>query len=295
MRSGVFRTDRRHAGYPDAGGHVTTVRGEGGKGTAVEKSTRTRGTGTVSRYLLKKLGHFYEVTADIERSISDSCVDVVEFTVGHTIIRNGDRYDFIYLMEEGWVFREKILPEGQRQIVNIALPGEFLCFNAALFQNSEFDLVTRTPVKAFKLEAKAFSTILKDQPYLALALAWANAHEETLLAERVVSLGRRSARERLAHILCEISTRLKLVGLGDGDRLALPLVQEDFADILGLSVIHIHRMVRKLVAEQVIAYQPGQVRILDMRRLEQIAGFDDGYLHFTFRPDFVRRMVRDGG
>jgi CRP-like cAMP-binding protein len=259
----------------------------------VEKSTQSPGIGAVSRYLIRKLGHFYEVTPEIEQSIVEATVDSVEFTVGHTIIRGGDRYSFIYLMEEGWVLRERILPEGQRQIVNIALPGEFLCFNAALFQTSEFDLVARTPVRAFKLSAMAFSEMLKDHPYLALALAWANAHEEALLAERVVSLGRRSARERLAHILCEISARLKIIGLGEGDRLAMPLVQEDFADILGLSVIHVHRMVRRLVAEQVIAYQPGQVRVLDMGRLERIAGFDDGYLHFTLRPDFVRRVVRE--
>ena len=259
----------------------------------MEKSTQSPGIGVVSRYLLRKLGHFYEVTPEIERSIVEATVDTVEFTVGHTIIRGGDRYSFIYLMEEGWVLREKILPGGQRQIINIALPGEFLCFNAALFQNSEFDLVARTPVRAFKLSATAFSDMLKDRPYLALALAWANAHEETLLAERVVSLGRRSARERLAHILCEMSARLKVIGLGDGDRLAMPLIQEDFADILGLSVIHVHRMVRRLVADQVIAYQPGEVRVLDMGRLERIAGFDDGYLHFTLRPDFVRRVERE--
>ena len=122
-------------------------------------------------------------------------------------------------------------------------------------------------------------------PGLVEALVWSNAHEEALLAERVVSLGRRDSTQRLAHVLCELVSRLELTDRPVGDVLVVPLIQEDFADILGISVIHVLRTFKRLAEAGAVEYRSRRLILLDPGKLRRIAGFDDGYLHFTRRRD----------
>jgi CRP-like cAMP-binding protein len=255
---------------------------------------------TVSQYLFRKLKGFFSLTSQIEEAILALCRDVVEFGPREAIIRQGDGYKNLYLIESGWVLRVRHLPDGTRQIVNVAMPGDFLCFNAALFNTSDFDLIAKTQVSAFRFERVAIGDLFTQYSELALALAWTNAHEEAMLAERVVSLGRRNARERLAHVLCELEARLNIIGspppyppaqAGEGRAgvLAIPLTQEDFADLLGMSPIHVNRTMRSLAGAGLVHYKVGQVQILDLEGLARTAGFDRGYLHFTQRSDVLPR------
>jgi CRP-like cAMP-binding protein len=127
--------------------------------------------------------------------------------------------------------------------------------------------------------------MMERHPGLAEALVWSNAHEEALLAERVVSLGRRDATQRLAHILCEIVARLALIDRQDGEVLILPLLQEDLADILGLSVIHIVRTFNRLEQMGAVQYRSRRIVLTDLDKLRRISGFDGEYLHFSQRKD----------
>jgi CRP-like cAMP-binding protein len=136
-------------------------------------------------------------------------------------------------------------------------------------------------VRAYAIEKNPFGRLLAVDPTLAVALSWANAHEEAVLAERLASLGRRSAHERVAHLFCELWRRLHLLGLAEDDRFPLPITQEDLADTLGLSAVHINRTLRQLRSEGLIETGSNHVRVLSMAGLEAIAGFEDGYLHFT--------------
>lgn len=101
------------------------------------------------------------------------------------------------------------------------------------------------------------------------------------MAERIVSLGRRDSLEKLAFTLCEMASRLDAIGLLSGDLIETPVNQEDFADILGISVIHVNRTFRRLSEERVVDYAKSRIRILDRRRLADFAGFAPGYLHFA--------------
>lgn len=230
--------------------------------------------------LYRKLGHFYSVSGSIERAIGEICTRQVTFERHEAIIEAGEAYRAIYLMSEGWVTRFKLLPTGERQIINFALPGDFLCFNATLFSRSDHYLTAKTPVRAFAIEKNPFGKLLTIDPALAVALTWANAHEEAMLAERLASLGRRTARERVAHLFCELWRRLHLLGLVDHGRFPLPITQEDLADALGLSPVHINRTLRQLRSEGLIELGTNHLRVLSMPGLEQVAGFEDGYLHY---------------
>ena len=243
----------------------------------------------MSLFLLHKLSGFFRLTEELEAAIATQCTAVATFKPREIIIRQGESYKNIYLMESGWVLRVRHLPDGNRQIVNVAVPGDFLCFNAALFDTSDFDLVAKVEVSAFRFERIGLEDLFTHFPALGVALAWANSHEESMLAERVVSLGRRDARERMAHVLCELASRLHIIGLSNGNLLSIPLTQEDFADLLGMSPIHVNRTLRSLAGAGLVHYKIGQVQILDLEGLARIAGFDQGYLHFTQRSDILPR------
>lgn len=241
-----------------------------------------------SRHLVSKLRGFFPVNHELKQDLVELTRERIKLEAGETLIRAGDKYTSMYLVDDGWVLRARYLPDGSRQIVNFALPGDFLNYNSLMFEKSEFDLVARTALSLWKLESQSFRTIMTRHPGLAEALMWSNAHEEALLAERVVSLGRRDATQRLAHVLCEIVARLELIQRHDGEVLQLPLLQEDFADILGLSVIHIVRVFNRLEMLGVVRYKSRRVQLVDLAKLKSVAGFDGEYLHFSRRTDMLK-------
>lgn len=214
------------------------------------------------------------------RDVKSLARDRVEVSSGRPIVKENERCPQLYLVESGWVFRSRGLASGRRQIVNYALPGDILCSDSLLFKASSFDLTARTPVSCIRIEAPSGVELFDKYPGLAAAVAWTAGQEESILAERVVSLGRRDSLEKLAHALCELEARLSAIGQMRGRTIELPLNQEDFADILGISVIHVNRTFRRLSEEKTAEYRKGAIDLLDKARLAEISSFDPAYLHF---------------
>lgn len=235
--------------------------------------------------LFTKLSGFFRLSAELRADLASLKREEVRLSAGDYLIRHGDRYQDMYLVEDGWMLRARGLPGGTRQIVNVPLAGDFVCYNAMMFERAEFDLVARTQVRLSRFACQSFESMMHNHPGLAAALAWSNAREETLLAERVVSLGRRDSVERLAHLLCELHARMAMVGPSSGAEMIIPLIQEDFADILGISVIHIVRTFKRLAMEDAVEYRTRRIFIRDLEKLQRIGGFESHYLHFTQRSD----------
>lgn len=145
-------------------------------------------------------------------------------------------------------------------------------------------------MQAYHCEVERLFSLIGTFPSFAAALFWVDAHEESILAERVVSLGARSARERTAHVLCEFVTRMEIVGVSDLTSIIMPISQNDFSDILGMSLVHMNKTLRSLENDGVIAFRNEILTVNDMDALQHIAGFDSGYLHFTDRKDRVSRL-----
>lgn len=239
----------------------------------------------MTKSLLAKISGFFPLEQELEADLRKLAFRSVKLSAGQTILSAGEKYKQVLLVDEGWVLRQRHVGGGGRQIVNVALPGDFLGFNAVLFDTSDFDLIAKTDVVVYPIEIQTIDKLMERHRGLASALTWANGREESLLAERVVSLGRRDATERLAHIICEIVVRLQLIDRLHSTRLNIPLIQEDFADILGLSVIHVTRTFRRLTDLGLLAYRRNGIDLLDIDGLKRIAGFDDAYLHFSLRKD----------
>jgi CRP-like cAMP-binding protein len=229
--------------------------------------------------LRRKMTSLNGLADTLVRDIKALARDRVEISANRPLVKENERCPQLYLVESGWVFKSRGLASGRRQIVNYALPGDILCADSLLFKSSGFDLTARTSVSVIRIEALQGSELFERHPGLAAAIAWTMGQEDSILAERVVSLGRRDSLEKLAHALCELEARLSAIGLMRGKTIELPLNQEDFADILGISVIHVNRTFRRLSEEKTAEYRKGAIDLLDRARLAEISGFDPAYLH----------------
>lgn len=215
-------------------------------------------------------------------------------SAGADIIRHGQPYKSVLVLNSGWAVRYLVRGNGRRQIANFILPGDFMCLNATVMGHSDYDITAVTQVSYSEFRVEDIVGLIERHPLLCTAIFWCTAREEAILLEHLVSIGRRTAYERVAHLLVELWRRLQILGLADGDSFEMPLTQELIADCLGLTSVHVNRMMRAMQNEGLITceYRPVQrCRITDARRLEEAAGFEAGYLHFTEMPRRAQRAL----
>ena len=269
--AGSLTSDESRRGSPRLGVHLMDF------GTMQRTDSPIEKAADLLRRKMATLGSLSDM---LVRDVKALARDRVEISANRPIVKEGERCPQLYLGESGGVFRSRGLASGRRQIVNYALPGDILCADSLLFNASSFDLTARTSVSLIRIEAPQGVELFERHPGLAAAVAWTMGQEDSILAERVVSLGRRDSLEKLAHALCELEARLGAIGQMRGKTIELPLNQEDFADILGISVIHVNRTFRRLSEEKTAEYRKGAIDLLDRDRLAEISAFDPAYLHY---------------
>lgn len=228
--------------------------------------------------IICKLGAFLDLRQESLAYLEGLQRNVQRFSPGNDLIVEGETCDRIFVLQEGWTYSYKMLPDGRRQILNFGLPGDFLGVRASLFETAEHSRAALTHVVVSSFPARMISEICRTRPEIAMAIQWASAREQAMLAEHLVSLGRRSAYERLAHLLLELLNRLQLVGLAGEKSYALPLTQEILADALGLSIVHVNRTLRKLRERGLVETRDRKVVIRNVERLSDEALFENDYL-----------------
>lgn len=200
------------------------------------------------------------------------------FLPGHEMIHEGQSNASAFILAEGWALSHKILPDGERQIVDVQIPGDFLGLRSVLFRTADHSIEAVTRIEASEVLATDILDAFAHAPRLATAVLWAASRDEAMVVEHLVNIGRRSAEERMAHFLLELGSRLMLVGLADKTGFACPLTQYHLADALGLSAVHVNRVLRHLRDDGLVTFQKGQVVFDDIERLREMAGFDTAYL-----------------
>lgn len=200
------------------------------------------------------------------------------FPVGVDMIHQGQTDQSAYVLASGWACSYKILPSGSRQIVGFQIPGDFLGLRSVLFRTSDHNVEPITVVQASEVKQRDLLAAFSKTPRLATAVLWAASRDEAMVVEHLVDLGRRTAAERMAHFLLELGARLRLVGLGDRKGYLCPLSQYLLADALGLSAVHVNRVLRELREEGLVTFQKGRVEFQNYEALIDFAGFDRAYL-----------------
>lgn len=226
----------------------------------------------------RKLAAFVRLSETELAVISDLYRRRRRFAVGVDMIHQGQVDQSAYVQASGWACSYKILPSGTRQIVDIQIPGDFLGLRSVLFRTADHNVEPITVVYASEVKQRDLLNAFSQTPRLATAVLWAASRDEAMVVEHLVDLGRRSAVERMAHFLLELGARLRLVGLGDRKGFLCPLSQYLLADTLGLSAVHVNRVLRELREEGMVTFQKGRVVFDDYDALVELAGFDRAYL-----------------
>jgi CRP-like cAMP-binding protein len=204
-----------------------------------------------------------------------------EFPARCDITREGDKPTDVHLILSGWACRYKQFPDGRRQILSYCFPGDICDLNVLILTKMDHSIGTITPVTVADLPRAFFEEIDAGYPRIATALWWETLVNAAVQREWTLSLGRRTASERLAHLLCEIFIRLRLSKSTTGNSCEFPLSQTDLADATGLSKVHVNRTLQKMRAKELIILK-GKTLIIPSLELLMDAGlFNCNYLHMN--------------
>jgi len=228
--------------------------------------------------LAKKLGTCVALSGVGFRALESLNKRNRTFVAGRDLVHEGQSDQAAYLLNSGWAWSYKLLQDGQRQIVNFHVPGDFLGLSSVLLHMSDKGIEPITDIKVTEVHVSDLLEVFTHSPQLALALFWAASRDEAVVVEHLVNVGRRNAKERTAHFLLELGARLELVGMGSKAGYACPLTQDLLADALGLSAVHVNRVLRHLRETGMMTFRDGSVTFDDYDRLAEFAGFDSTYL-----------------
>lgn len=202
---------------------------------------------------------------------------VSDFRRGEQILAEGAAPTSVSILCTGLAKCYRTLPDSSHQTLALYVPGDVLDADAFLLGHASAAVSAITPVRAAMIPNAAFREAIGKCPEIAMSLLRSMARERAMLQEWLASLGRRPARTRTAHLICEISARMNGLDTG-GDGHSIPLSQIELADLLGLSSVHVNRVLQQLRADGLVEIARGRLFILNRTRLAAIAGFDARYL-----------------
>ena len=220
-----------------------------------------------------RLQHFVELSPVDLRAL-DAIIDG-EITIRRRrdLVVDGYEYRKLCFVKEGYAVRYKLLRNGKRQILNVILPGDIIGLPSSFYDRAVYSVSTISDFRMHVVPLGAYVQLCYQRPQFGLALSWVAVQEATTYAEHIIDVGRRTPIERLSHFLLELHARLKAVGYAEEKRFTLPFSQEVIADVLGLSVPHLNRMMQQLRAEKLIADQERQVEFLDAEAMQTLAHY----------------------
>ena len=234
--------------------------------------------------LVRKL-RVRDTVTDAEADILRNAVARVEdIPANRTLVVPEQKLDHSMLIISGFVGRYKDLSNGQRQITDIHLSGDFTDLHGFVLKRLEHHIGTLTPIRMAFVPHDRLTRISEEQPHLLRMLWLSTLIDAAIQRERMLSVGRRSAVARVAHLMCELYTRLSLVNEVDGLSFSFPVTQMDIADATGLTSVHVNRMLRDIRDRGLMTFRNGMVEIHELEGLERLADFDRSYLFLESQP-----------
>lgn len=228
---------------------------------------------------IRKLSALADLTEADVAMLAAGTSHVRSYQARRDLIREGDRPGPVFVVLEGWACRYKILPSGARQITSFMLPGDSCDLHVELLAEMDHSIQTITQASIATITRASMDEMMNGSPRIARALYSAQLVDEATLRAWIVSMGRRSSVERVAHLMCELYLRLRgTESLGD-DMVELPVSQLLFADALGMTPVHINRVLRRLREAGIMEISRRSLRVIDPIGLVRVAGFDENYLH----------------
>jgi len=234
--------------------------------------------------LILKLGR-RDTLSDAEKQILEtSAFTVHTFAAGEEIVAEGSACDFSCLILEGWASRNKQLMDGRQQITAFHIVGDFVDLHSFLLKPMDHTVAAVTACKMAMVKHSVIREITETHPHLTRMMWLSTLLDAAMHREWLVTLGRLPAPAHLAHLLCELYLRLEAVGAAENYSFEFPVTQTLLADALGLSTVHVNRVVQELRREKLITWRGAKVTIPNFDRLKLFAEFDPTYLNLLVEP-----------
>lgn len=230
----------------------------------------------------------YATLSDGERAaLDDLAIGNRHFRRGSLVRPEHGAPGEIMVVQRGWMFRAALLEDGRRQIVSLQFRGDLIGLDGLAFAEAPDAIYALTDAEVCLIDRAALGRLFAAHPRLGAILFAIQQVDRATIAERLISLGRSSAKGRVAALLIWIAARMQFAGLAIDDGFPLPLTQEEIGDVTGLTAVHVNRTLRALVEQDLIARSGANLRILDMPRLGRIAGHvhSPGRLDLTWLPE----------
>lgn len=231
-----------------------------------------------------KLERRDRLAADEVAALHALPVRTKHFAKGQEIIRYGDKPTSSTAMVHGFSGRTRELASGQRQILAFHIPGDFVDLHSFLLKEMDHAVLAVTDCEVGFVAHDDLRRLQETMPHLTRLLWLSTLLDAAVTREWLLSLGSRPALERTALLFCELYMRLDVVGLCRSDEYRLPVTQAELGEFLGLSTVHVNRMMQELRARDALDWRRGTVRVLDWTKLCELAGFDSTYLHLDRLP-----------
>ena len=218
--------------------------------------------------------------SDAEKRVLEAAVSRArEVQADEDIVREGDLPIESTLLLEGFAARYKVLSNGRRQITALHVTGDFVDLHSFLLKPMDHGVLALTPCRLAVVPHTAIERITEEHPHLA-RLLWLNTLiDGAIHREWLTAMGRRSATAHMAHLICELFVRLQVVGHAHDNTIQLPITQSELGDTLGLSTVHVNRVLQELRKEGLIRLRGSAMTILDWDRLQEVAEFTPTYLN----------------
>jgi CRP-like cAMP-binding protein len=230
--------------------------------------------------LVAKLAYRAELDSNDRAAIRALPYTVRRMERAHYIVRERELATHSCVMLSGFSIRSKIVATGGRQIVAIHMKGEAVDLQNSMLKVADHSVQMLTEGKVAAIPREAIVQLTLARPRVAHAMWIDTLVDASIFREWIANVGRRDARTRLAHLLCEFSLRLKSAGLADEVGYALPMTQEQLADTTGLTPVHVNRTLKALEKDGLISRtNPRTLRVADWRKLAKAGDFDSNYLH----------------
>ncbi len=239
--------------------------------------------------MVEKLSQWRPLDPDDQQALLALPNRTIKLRPQEYIVREGDKPQHSCVMISGFSFRHKVAGNGGRQIFSIHMKGDLADLQNSLLGTADHNLQALTHVEAALIPVEAIQDIAFTRPAIGRAMWYETLVDASIFREWTLNVGRRDARTRAAHLLCEFALRLEAAGLGERDDYRLPMTQEQLADALGLTSVHTNRTLMGLGEDGLIERRQRAIQIVDWLGLMKVGDFDPAYLHMTNRASPLLR------
>jgi len=231
-------------------------------------------------HFIRRMRKLAELTVAETRFLEELVKEPSSFDPGQDIVGKGQKTRYLHVFLEGWACRYVDMADGERQILACLLPGDISNRYLGPAGRFNYSVAALSHCRVAAVPAGSLAGIGAAQPNIARALWLSSLMEEAIAREWMISLGRRAALQSISHLLCEFRFRLSAVGLTVANGFEFPVTQREIADMVGMSVVHVNRILGEIRSQGLIEFGSGWMTILNLSGLMEACDFDAGYLDY---------------